>query len=163
MGCSSDKYSLPQEKEEDDDMESILKKQVDNPKNRRFTVLQENVLKNKVKKTISDNKNKIVVDISALFYTEEELNDEYQYDEGESISSRNIEDNISGADIFKKITNEIMNNQIKENKTKKNMKRNSLEEEMNLIQNNNTIKEENNLYQNNNCSDNEKNSFYGEM
>ena len=120
MGCSSDKYSLPQEKEKDDEIENSLNQRILKNKNKKFTIIEEYVLKDKLKNIKSENQNKIVVDISALFYTEEELKEEYKYDDG--VSNINNEDSINEDNIFKKIRNEIINNQNKENKNKKTIK-----------------------------------------
>ena len=145
MGCSSDKYSLPQENEEYD-----KNKNNDLPvirKSKSFSIIQDYVLKNNRQKTeLNYKKNKIVVvDLSALFYTEEELKEDYNYDDEEDKSKKDI--NNCKRNVFKKITNKIMN------KRKKSIiEQNSLEEEANLFQNKN---EENSLIKNNNSNNEE--------
>ena len=144
MGCTSDKYSLPQENEEYDQ-----NKNYDLPvirKSKSFSILQEFVLKNNRQKTeLNDKKNKIVVDLSALFYTEEELKEDYNYDDEEDKSKKDI--NYGKRNVFKKITNKIMNQ-----RKKSIIEQNSLEEEANLFQNKN---EENSLIKNNNSNNEE--------
>ena len=145
MGCTSDKYSLPQENEEYD-----KNKNNDLPvirKNKSFSIIQYYFLKNNRQKTeLNYKKNKIVVvDLSALFYTEEELKEDYNYDDEEDKSKKDI--NNCKRNEFKKITNKIMNQ-----RKKSIIEQNSLEEEANLFQNKN---EENSLIKNNNSNNEE--------
>ena len=79
MGCSSDKYSFPNENKENDEIKRINSKL---PKKRNNKMLFQKLnLKNNNQEIESDNKNKIIVDFNVLFYTEEELREDYKYDD----------------------------------------------------------------------------------
>ena len=152
MGCSSDKYSFPNENKENDEIERINSKL---PKKRNNKMLFQKLnLKNNNQEIESENKNKIIVDFNVLFYTEEELREDYKYDD------KNNNNIINNNEKKKEKINLIRKLSLKDQKFEKEsiIEENSFEEEMKLSQNEDNKNEENILNKNDNNTNEENNN-----